>query len=803
MSLAKKVFFILVSLITLAVIGGFVYVHSIAKRSLPHYDGSLYLNDLIEPVQIYRDQYAVPHIIAQNESDLYKAVGYTLGQDRLWQMDLLRRVTLGRLSEIFGPDLIDVDLLMRSLKIPEKSTLILSKSDPDIIAALENFSNGLNQFIETHQNKLPPEFTILGYRPEKWKPEHSVNLLGYMAWDLTFSYPVESLLHKINEKVTLEQYKELIPDTMSPTTPIYKDFTANTDTSFIKFTVLDTMDILEKYGISIFKGSNSWTISGEKSKTGKPIFANDMHLGLNAPGLWYQMHQMVKGKLNVTGVNLPGQPFILAGHNDKIAWGMTNVMVDDMDFYEEKINPKNPDQYQFLGEWKNFEIKSETIQIKGNKPIIQKNRFTHRGPVISRFKNLKNKTISMKWLGNEYSDEVSAIYKLNRAENWEDFKSAVRTFSAVSQNINYADIDGNIGLYCCAGVPIRKKGNGVDIVPGWTDEYDWKGLVPFEQLPHSYNPENGFVSSANNKTVSNDYPYYISHWFALEYRIDRIRELLIMKKKLAIEDVKNMQADFESKLVKDLKPFILSIVSNKNITDENEKKAIKILEGWNDILDKKSSAALIFETLYVNLVKNLIHDDLGDDLYKEFSKSTLLHRYLIKNIIHNKTSTWADDKNTTNIVEDFSMIMKNTFSQTIAELTQKYGDKPASWEWGNIHKLRLKHPLGTVKILDTLFGFNDKARKIGGSFHTVCPLAYNLVEPFVVNHGASQRHIYTIGDWDKSISVIPTGISGIPASDHYCDQTQMYVENQYHPDLFTLNEIQKNAKYHLTIHPTQ
>ena len=797
MSILKKIFIGIAAVLIITLIGGGLFIYSIATRSLPEYDGALTIKNMSQDVIIYRDSYAIPHIVAKNESDLYRAVGYTLAQDRLWQMDLLRRVTQGRLSEIFGKDLVDIDLLMRSLKISDKSKKILSGSAPELITALECFSDGVNQFIDSHLDKLPPEFTILGYKPEHWKPEYSVNLIGYMAWDLTMPYTAETILHKISKKVEHDKFIELLPDIASQKSIVFPEFKNETSEFDLKKSLFANMDILEKYGITAFKGSNNWVVSGEKSVTGKPIFANDMHLGLNAPGLWYQMHQTIEGKLNVTGVVLPGQPFIISGHNDKIAWGMTNVMVDDMDFYLEKINPNNPDQYEFMGEFKDFEIKLETIKIKGGNTVSKQNRFTHRGPIISKFKKLGDETITMKWLGNEMSNEIWSVYLLNRAKNWEEFKNAVKTFIAASQNINYADIDGNIGLYCSAGVPIRKKGDGLSIVPGWTDEYDWEGIVPFEQLPHSYNPESGYVSSANGKTAPNNYPYHISYWYALHYRIDRIREMLEEKEKLSVQDFQKMQGDFKSKFAVDLQPLIIKELNKIDNMTDLEKSAFNLLQQWNRVMDKNSSAAAIFDSFYVNFVKNMVMDEIGAELYTEYSKSSYLARYMVNNVVQSNDSKWCDNVSTSNTKENLTDIVYKTFSETVSNLSKTLGSNTDKWRWGSIHQLKLAHPLGGVKIIDKIFGFNNEPKEVSGSFHTVCPYAYKLSNPFVVNHGASHRHIFLPGSWDESLSVIPTGTSGIPASDHYCDQTNMYVNNEYHPDYFSMGKVKKTAEYKL------
>ncbi len=285
-----------------------------------------------------------------------------------------------------------------------------------------------------------------------------------------------------------------------------------------------------------------------------------MHLGLGAPGIWLQMHQVVKGKLNVTGVALPGAPAIVCGHNDRIAWGMTNVEVDNLDFYLEKTDSSKPDQYLYNGAWRKMEVRREKIAVKGGTVVEKDLRFTHRGPVVSDFKGIKDQVISMRWMGNEDSSELRTVYLLNRARDWNDFRAAIRSFVSISQNIVYADMDGNIGLHCAAGIPVRKKGDGLTVLPGWTDEYEWKGVVPPEKLPNSYNPREGFVSSANNKTVNAAYPYRISSWFDPSHRIRRIREMLREREKHSIESFRRMHADQHSKLVDDMKADLLAVL---------------------------------------------------------------------------------------------------------------------------------------------------------------------------------------------------------------------------------------------------
>jgi penicillin amidase len=790
---------VLILLIGAILISGVLFVRSIARRGLPDYEANVELKGITDEIIVYRDTYGVPHIYAQNENDLYKAVGYCMAQDRLWQMDLLRRACAGRLSEIFGEDLVETDLLMRALRMTDKSRMVLERTEEHIVQAGKDFADGVNQYIETHLKNLPPEFIILRYKPEKWLPEHSLNLVGYMSWDLKMSWETEVLLDRIKKRFGEDKARNFFPDMNLHKTLVYPDFKAVSEKLDLASTLLTANRHLQELGLVVFDASNNWAVSGEKSVTGQPILANDMHLGLFAPGIWYQMHQVVAGKLNVTGVVLPGQPFIVAGHNDRIAWGFTNVMVDNMDFYLEKINPENPHQYELNGKWEEMGISKEEIKIKGGQSVQEELRFTHRGPIISRFHDVEDAAVSMRWAGNDYSNELRTVYLLNRAAGWDDFKEAMSTFLAVSQNTNYADVDGNIGLYCCAGVPLRKGGDSNAILPGWTDEFDWQGFVPFDELPHSFNPESGSVSSANNKTVDNDYRYYISHWFALPYRIDRIREMLEEKEKLSIQDFERMQADQKSKLVEKILPILVSGVRKSDGLNTLEAQTLEMLSSWDGILSASSPEASVFEKFSGFFLRNLLLDEMGDDLYRSFISSSLLYENALEHFMTVPESSWFDDVRTGERKETFADIVQKSFKDTVALFGADMGSDPKNWKWGKIHGLTLEHPLGSVNILERLFKFNKGPYPLGGSSHTVCPGFYSYARPFAVISGASHRHIYSLADWDESLTVIPTGVSGIPASPYYCDQTSLYVANRYHPDYFSKEKVEKNAKHHMTI----
>ena len=790
MKTLKRILLGIAIVLVVVALAAFILVNRIAKKALPDYSQPVQLTGLIDRVEVYRDDFAVPHIYAKNEHDLYMVTGYLMAQDRLWQMDLLRRVTLGRLSEIFGEDMLGADHLLRALRIPEKSELVLSKTDKNLLMALEAFSNGVNQFIERNQKKLPPEFTILGYKPESWQPTHTVNLIGYMAWDLAGSWNNEIILHKLRQQLDEEKFLQLIPNLDYHNSPVHPRWEQEQTADL--FSLLENSEKLKELGLEVFSASNNWVVSGSKSKTGHAILANDMHLGFGAPGIWYQMHQIVEGQFNVTGVALPGAPGIIVGHNEHIAWGMTNLYVDEMDFYLETLD-ENGAKYKFNNEWRDLEIREEKIATSKGDTINRQIKFTHRGPIISDFKNIEDQAISMRWTGNEYSNELRSIMLLNRAKNWDDFRDALCTFGAVSQNVNYADVEGNIGIQTAGAVPLRKAGNPIFLMPGDTDEYDWKGMLPFAELPYSYNPPEGFLASANNRTIGDDYPHYIGHWFDMPFRVDRISEMIKEKEKPGVEDYKMMMNDFKSKLVESYLADLVEMLSWVDDFGSNEKRAYELLANWDMVLTAESCAATVFEQFYRTFIRNILVDEMGEELYRQFGGGLI--RNMFDYIWRNPASSWVNNIHTEE-EECFDDIVIQSFRETVQWLEENMGQSPDDWQWGKIHQLNINHPMGSVKILDRIFGLNKGPFPVGGSFHTVNPKAYSFHNPYAVVHGASQRHIYDMSDFSNSYVVIPTGISGIPASKYYVNQIKMFLNNEYKKDLWLKQDVIAGARYH-------
>jgi penicillin amidase len=665
------------------------------------------------------------------------------------------------------------------------------------VKAVEAFCNGVNEYIEKSENKLPLEFTLLGYKPEPFAPVTCANLIGYMAWDQGLGWN-EMILEQIRVKVGDSLYRELIPGNALNKTRGYPFYSKDSLLLPFQASLLKADNILEDMGLHVFSGSNNWAVSGKRSSTGKPLLCNDMHMSLSVPGTWYQMHQIIPGKLDVSGVVLPGQPYVICGHNQRIAWGITNVMADNVDFYEEKISESDSLQYLYKNKWEKMEIRKEVIYIKGGTKVEFVNRYTHRGPVISKFKGIPGRAVTIHWVGDEMSNVPRSLYLLNRAGNWKEFTDAISTYKPIISNIAYADIEGNIGLYCAGGIPIRNRDFDGIILPGWTDKYDWKGFIPFENLPHSFNPANGYVSSANSKPVGDDYPYHIGTWFCQTSRIDRIREMIEQKPVLSPEDMKVIQNDQHSVMARNMNKKIVELLSALSDLDKAEKTGYEILKKWEGgDMNKNLVAPTVFESFYVKLGDNLLRDEMDSALYSSYFKEWAIE-FALANIWNNSASAWWDDITTTK-KETMTDIVRKTLGNSVNGLIADYGADTTNWKWGNIHTLSLQHPLGKVNILNKVFKLNRGPMKVGGSSYTISPYNYTLKEAFRSVFGSSQRHIYNLADWDASYTVIPTGNSGVPASKFYCDQTQLYINGQYHQEYFSGDSVKGHEKYQLIL----
>jgi penicillin amidase len=794
MKILKVTLTVLAVIIAVALLAGIIIVPALRKSGLPELNGEKNLSGLTADVKVIRDERGVPHIYASNEHDLYFMTGYITAQERLWQMDMVRHATQGRLSELFKRDMFETDYFLRALGMPKKSQMVLEREDPAILATLQAYTDGVNSWIEECGNKLPPEFRILGYKPEPWTMIDITNIIGFIGWDLASSNLSNEINnYKLTRKLGPEKASGLIADWNMVDEVVFPDFRLDDKLLDQATDAIGSMEELEKLGIVTLSGSNNWAVAGSRSETGKPILSNDMHLGFNVPGFWMQVHQVIPGKLNVTGVLFPGEPFIIAGHNDRIAWGMTNLSVDDIDLFVETVDSTG-NNYLYNGEWLPFRTEEHMLKMGPDSSQTRIIKYTHHGPVISGMQGIDDAVLTMCWTGYDYSDEIKAVYNLNRASGWDEFRTALSQFRSISQNFAYADVDGNIGINTGGGIPVR-KGTGLLPRKGDTDEFEWKGYVPFELLPSSFNPENGFVSSANQRTVDESYPFFISGEFSMPYRIMRIREMAAEKQILGIEDFKRMITDNHSAYAALLTPVI---ISNAPATGSDDKKISTVLDelkGWNYDMSASLVAPTLFEFVRIELARHIMLDEL-DELYG----STLgrQHDFYIYSMVNQGPDEWVDNTDTPE-KETMETIIAQSIRAAWDTLTARYGEYSDSWQWGKIHTFTLEHPMGGVKILNRLLGLNSKTYGIDGSYHTVEPYAYR--DNFRVHHGASERHIFNTADWDKSLTVIPTGTSGIPGSPFYLSQTETYINDGFYSEPFSEAAVEAAKKHEMIFRP--
>ena len=791
-----------ISLVTLAVLlavvllAGVIIVPALRKSGLPELNGEKSIAGLTAEARVIRDERGVPHIYASNEHDLYFLTGYVTAQERLWQMDMVRHATQGRLSELFKRDMFSTDYFLRALGMSEKSRVVLEKEDPAILATLQAYTDGVNAWIAGCGNKLPPEFKVLGYKPEQWTMIDITNIIGFIGWDLASSNLSDEINnYKLGRKLGPEKASELDANWNLVDEVVFPKFRLDNRLIDSAMEAIGSMKKLEELGIVTLSGSNNWAVSGSRSETGKPILSNDMHLGFNVPGFWMQVHQVIPGKLNVTGVIFPGEPFIVAGHNDRIAWGMTNLSVDDIDLFVETVDSTG-NNYLYNGEWLPFRVAEQVLKMNDDSSQTRTIKYTHHGPVISGMQGIDDAVLTMCWSGFDYSDEIRAVYLLNRAGNWDEFRAALSNFRSISQNFAYADVDGNIGLNTGGGIPVR-KGTGLLPRRGDTGEYEWKGYVPFELLPSSYNPEEGFVSSANQRTVGKDYPFFISGEFSMPYRILRIREMAAEKQVLGIDDFKRMITDNHSAYAKMLTPVILKGAEALTAPGKTESAVIEELKGWDYAMDASLVAPTLFEFIRMEMARQLLGDEL-DELYG--APLGRQHDFYIYTLLKEGPDEWVDNVDTPE-KETMDMITARSISAAVDTLTARYGEFGENWQWGKIHTFTLEHPMGGVKILDRLLQLNSKTYGVGGSYHTVEPYAYK--DNFRTNHGASERHIFNTADWDRSLTVIPTGTSGIPGSPFYLSQTDTYVNNGFYSDPFSDSAVEAAKKYEMIFKPAR
>ena len=795
MKLIKWVFGVVVVIILVVV--GFSYFY--LKSTLPDYDGELIVPGLTSEVEIIRDSYGMAHIYAGSDEDLYFAFGYCSAQDRLFQMDMVRRAGRGRLSEILGEKMVPVDKLFRTITSTKSLEESYNELSPEMKSAVEAYIRGVNYYIDNHSGSLPVEFAILGYKPEQWQPTDIASIVYYMAWDQNYPIKSELVHYAIIEKVGQEMAEDLFfifPPDYPTIIPEGAEKTAGTAREILMLMGM-AREITGPIGI---EASNNWVISPEKSETGMPIFANDPHLKLSVPSTWYEAH-LVSPSMNVSGSTIAGGPFIITGANEHVAWGITNVNADDADFYIEKINPDDPYQYEYMGKWEDMIVKEEVIKVKGGEDVTFEIKITRHGPIIDEFNKYEESegvSISLKWTAPDFPNSSYAFYLANRAEDIDDLEEAVGYYKCFGLNWLYADDQGNIGYWLGMGIPNRNGFTGVLPLPGWTGDHEWQGYLPTDEQPHLRNPYQGWIATANNKTVEGDYPY-ISANYATPDRYVRIEEMLEEKDKLGVEDFKRMQADTLVVMARDWVPILIDALSGSELT-EKEKEASERLRDWDYMANPDGVDPTVFHAFINKLMENTFKGRLGDELYDlYFSGNKNIPFNAMRTLIDRGESPWFDDPDTPE-VEGLNDIFVKSFKDGVTYLENEMGDDINDWVWGELHTVTLSHPFGKKSPLMGYF-MNIGTFPMGGSIFTVSPTVYHVEKSWEVTDAAGLRHIIDLSEQNNSLRIIAGGVSGNFMSPHYDDQVELWLNNEYRPFVLDREDVEKDVRYRLLMKP--
>jgi penicillin amidase len=758
-------------LLVVAAAAGWVYL----QRSLPQLSGEARVRGADKPIEIVRDAEGIPHVFAKSERDGWFALGYLHAQDRLWQMEVQRRVAQGRIAEVFGEIAYDTDRLMRTLGFAPLSRRILERLDADTRASLEAYASGVNAYLAA-EPVLPIEFQALRVRPEPWKPEHTIGWMMVMAWDLSGNWRLELGRLRFAAKLGRERAMEMLPGAPGETAPPWPDFKSlYAQVSPVAGALLAKLAPREEA-----LGSNSWAVSGARSVTGKPLLANDPHLGLQAPALWYFAH-VATPERNLVGATLPGVPFVVLGRNDRLAWTLTTTTSDTQDLFIERIAPDDSGSYLTPAGRAKFEVREEVIRVGSEERRIRV-RSTRHGPVLSDAVKVagdaapKGHVLALAWTALTPDNATArAALRLNRAGNRQEILEAVRDFHAPHQNLVYADADGHIGFIAPALVPVRRADNeamGLVPVPGWIEKYDWQGTLPYDQMPALDDPASGAIVTANNRITPPGYKPFLTIDWAPAYRAQRIEELLAAAPKHSVDSFRHMQADTLSRLARELLPVALAAKPDK----PEGRGALAMLKAWDGRMDADSTQPLVFAAWYRELTRLVYADELGD-LFRE--SWDMRGPFMIAVMTNERgMGHWCDDVRTA-ATETCAGLASRAFDLAGEDLRKRYGD-PAGWRWGLAHPAAGDHrPFGFVPILSRIFNVSPPTSGDAFAVNVGHYFIRDEARPFANRHAPSLRAIYDFSDLDKSLFIHSTGQSGNVLSPWYRNFADRWARVEY------------------------
>ncbi|MEZ4867948.1 MAG: penicillin acylase family protein [Caldilineaceae bacterium] len=805
---------VLLLLIALPVIGFFLYLYwwSI-QRSNPQQEGQIKVAGFAAPVEILRDQHGVPHIYAQSRADLFRAQGFVHAQDRLWQMEQNRRIARGALAEVFGEAALDADRFSRIIGFWRAAQAELETLDAETRQSLEWYAEGVNAYINHRPGRLGGEFNLLRVPPASWTPLDTLGYTKVMAWSLSLNWESELIRLRL-----LQQLDPVMATALDPSYPaagaIILEGVGGAEVERLQQTadrLLDQYEQLKGWlGVAAAgQGSNSWVLAPNSSLNRRPILCNDPHLAVQMPGPWYEVH-LDAPDFAVSGVSLPGAPGVVIGHNEQIAWGITNALVDVQDLYLERPHPDDPDRFAYNDEWETATIIEEVIQVRRGKAYTERVVITRHGPLINGLLNAAGEAgavpLALRWTGHAPGHNVRALLAVNQATTWEEFTAALEDWSAPPQNMTFADSRGNIGYLLAGKIPHRTQNLGVLPVPGWCDDYEWQTYIAPAELPRLYNPPAGKIVTANNRIVGDDYPYFLGIEFDPGWRAARIEDLLLRKERHTIRDMEEMQLDTHSKLAEAFTPWFTLV----NSEDPWEKTALTTLRKWNFRMDPDSVAALIYHHMLINLLEMVFGDKIGSvkDAYFGISSTPLLlgcgflwraETRLLEILNEYNESYWYVEA-ATGRQRDRETLLQEALTLSVRQIREAVGDSTRRWDWGRAHQVRYVHPLGSARLLKNIY--NRGPIPVGGDSTTPNVTRHATQLPLgLVQVAASYRQIYEVGSWDRAQTVTNTGQSGHPLHPNYDDQIMLWREGVYHKMPWSREEVEKVAVQRLVVEP--
>ncbi len=745
----------LTGLAAIAGLGGTLWL----RGSLPQTSGEIQLEGLAAPVEVLRDSEGLVTLRAANDLDAYRALGFVHAQERLWQMDFMRRLGSGRLSEVVGAATLGTDRFMRTLGLFRQAEAQVARLRPETKATLEAYAAGVNAFLAQRSGPLPPEFQLLRHEPAPWRPADSLVWGRIMALLLSGNWRSEVLRAKLLKRLDPAEVAFLWPGDPddAPTTV--------TTAAAARLPAAPALRaLLEQVPPELRpqSASNAWAVAGSLTASGKPILANDPHLSLQAPGKWFLV-RIETPERTLAGATAPGVPFIVIGHNDRIAWGFTTTHSDTQDLFVERLTDDGG--YETPEGPRAFEVVREVITVKDAEPVELEVRISRHGPVISdAFMDERNRpgeghVLALAWTALREDDRTpDGLLALNRARNWTEFETALEDFHSPQQNIVYADVEGNIGFLAPGRVPLRKAGDGTAPVEGWSGAYDWTGLLPYADLPRVLNPRQGRIVSGNNRVVPDDYPHLLTAHWPPPQRARRILELLSAKTPLDPEAAAAMQMDSHAGDAAVLLPRLLGATPESPLAQN----ALARLRAWDYVMDRARPEPLIYAAWTIELTRLLLADDLGED-FEELARPEARRLTALLN----RGGTWCDDSTTADRKESCGERITAALEAAVAGLAQDLGDDPENWRWGALHRADLAHPvLSRIPLVADLFGFGQET---DGGDETVNRGVYAIDggRRFAHVAGASLRIVYDLADLDATRAITATGQSGNPLSPHY------------------------------------